>query len=115
LDPNKYALAREDFHKSGGYNQFYFSEVAPARILSPHFAESIKDESSDELMELAQSAAVYGAADLMRHLLGPCKVNVNLTNSWGESLLVLCCKAGHIDILRAGTQMPQITTEMLTP
>ncbi|KAF7553407.1 hypothetical protein G7Z17_g3648 [Cylindrodendrum hubeiense] len=74
--------------------------ILPARIISPDFIASIAIQSNNDLDELARLAAIHGASHLMKHLLQVCNVDSNLTNNWGESLLLLCCKAGHLNVLR---------------
>jgi len=101
LDPDEYSLARKAFHRSGGYNQFYYSSDAPAHLFSPQFIQYLhRSMDMTKLIEFAQLAAIYGADDLMQHLIHACSVSANAINNWGESLLVLCCKAGHLDLLR---------------
>jgi len=49
---------------------------------------------------MAGYAAIYGDAVLMKHLIQDLGVNASFTNCWGESLLVLCCKGGRLDVLK---------------
>jgi len=62
---------------------------------------------------MAGYAAIYGDAVLMKHLIQDLGVNASFTNCWGESLLVLCCKGGRLDVLKlldeAGPPLPRKT------
>ncbi len=98
LDPVAFRDARREFHKAGGYNQFFYSKDPPAFINSDEFVQAL--DASGDLSVLAQAAAIYGDSALLEHLIHSHGVDVNLTNQYGESLLVLACKAGHLDVLR---------------
>jgi hypothetical protein len=103
LDSDLWAEAREHFHRSGGYNQYFYPQQPPEYIRSSEFIASLDLEyykaKGTELNTLAESAAIYGDAVLIRHLIENLGVNPSLTNRWGETLLVLCCKGGHLNIL----------------
>lgn len=104
IERGEYLEARVQFHRSGGYNQYFYHRDPPEYIMSTDFPSSLvldhyRDRAED-LNALAESAAIYGDARLMKHLLQKLNVDPALTNRWGESLLVLCCKGGHLDVLK---------------
>jgi hypothetical protein len=102
LDEAGFKDARLQFHKSGGFNQYFYDKHPPAFINSADFLSSVTvdqyPENSDELLGLASAAAIYGNSMLMART-PELKVNPNFTNQWGESLVVLACKGGHLDVL----------------
>lgn len=97
LDPSQMEEARTAFHEAGGYNQFFHAQEPPSCIHSAEFRGSISGRQ-DGLENLAQAAATYGDAPLLRKLVGDFGVDPNLTNEMGEPLLLLCCKAGHLKV-----------------
>lgn len=99
LDLESFHAARAAFHRAGGYNQFFYSQDPPPWIHSAEFVQSVTRES--DLQAFAQAAVIYGDITLLRNLLRVHELCPSLTNKWGESLLLLCCKAGHLDILKA--------------
>lgn len=102
LDMGEFETARAEFHKAGGYNQFFYSSCPPPYIHSAEFAKSLvcNAELLHNPEELARSAAIYGDAALLKQLIAMNVVDVDLTTRWGESLTVLACKAGHLNTLR---------------
>jgi hypothetical protein len=105
LHPEQFAEARMEFHRSGGYNQYFYHQKPPGYVGSDEFSTSLDpkyyENKPEELNALAESAAVYGDAILMKHLIQELGLDPTLTNRWGESLVVLCCKGGHLDVLEA--------------
>ena len=69
-------------------------------IDSKAFISSIKSLETEDKTALMVSAAVYGDVALAHFLLQDHTVDVNLVNHSGETPLLLCCKGGHIDLLR---------------
>ena len=104
LEPDQYYEARVQFHRSGGYNQYFYHKEPPDYIQSTDFPSSLVPDyyrdNIEELNTLAESAAIYGDVSLMKHLVRKLNVNPALTNRWGESLLLLCCKGGHLNVLK---------------
>lgn len=98
LSPSTADDARDAFHHAGGYNQFFYPREPPSYIHSAEFAGSLSSQQAD-LSALAQAAAVYGDATLLSRLFA-LGVSPNLTNLEGESLLLLCCKGGHLEVLK---------------
>lgn len=91
--------ARKAFHRAGGYNQFFYAQEPPPYLHSEEFLKSIPSENKD-LEVLARNAAIYGDLALLQRLLGDFKVDPNLVNDMGESLVLFCCKAGHLELLK---------------
>jgi hypothetical protein len=104
LDVQEYQLARQLFHNYGGYNQFFYSRNRPPYIDSEDFRNSISSLNLDadiaNASALLEAAAIYGDAPLAQRLLEVPGVDPNFTNEYGESLVVLCCKGGHLDVLK---------------
>ena len=104
LDPEQYAEARTHFHKSGGFNQYFYANQPPHFIHSKEFAGSLDksfyQDKRGELQAMAEAAAIYGDATLMKTLIQSLDVDPMLQTRWGETLLVLCCKGGHLDVLK---------------
>lgn len=101
INPAELLKARKEFHKAGGYNQFFYSKEPPPFIRSYEFIRALNnDNTTEDLEALVQAATIYGDSTLLKHLFDNRTVNPNLTNGYGESLLVLACKAGHLDVLR---------------
>jgi len=90
-----YIQARQDFHTRGGFNQYFYPNQPPACIGS---SESIGDR--DDVDDLMLNAAIYGDKRLMEACL-TAGGNPNASNEFGESLLLLCCKGGHLDVMEA--------------
>jgi len=95
--------ARQMFHRRGGYNQYFYDNDPPAHIESRPYLVSLMTSRVDvefqHLKALLQSAAIYGDAALAQHLLRDRGMDPNLTTDCGESLLLLCCKGGHVNVL----------------
>jgi len=51
------------------------------------------------MYSLLQSAAIYGGRALAKYLLEHKGADPNFRNQFGESLLLLCSKGGHLDVL----------------
>ena len=104
IDVNEYRLARQQFHAQGGYNQYFHPRDRPSHIGSAEFKQSMSKSSwkpdSEVLSALLQSAVIYGDAPLARELLNRYRMNPNQISHYGETLLVLCCKGGHLDVLK---------------
>ena len=101
--PSDYEAARQEFHTRGGYNQYFYNPQAPAHIKSEEFLGSLKSKAyqpdTEHMAALLQSAAIYGDITLAQYILKSGNVDLNLCSRFGESLLVLCCKGGHMDLL----------------
>lgn len=101
--PRVYEDARKEFHARGGYNQYLYNNQSPPHIKSEEFLGVLQSKvyqpDAEHMANLLQSAVIYGDAALARFIVESGKVDVNLCNRYGESLLVLCCKGGHIDLL----------------
>lgn len=104
LSQTEYESARAAFHKKGGYNQYFFSGDPPAHIGSAEFRHSMSyltvSKDTETVSLLLRSAAIYGDDLLTAHLLQEYSPDPNLSNQFGESLLVLACKGGHIKVLK---------------
>jgi TPR repeat protein len=102
-----YEAARKGFHDRGGYNQYFYDDQPPAHIGSSQFLEMLKlrahQPSAKDMAALLQSAAIYGDTQLAQCILNIGNVDLNMCNQYGESLLVLCSKGGHIDLLRVSS------------
>jgi hypothetical protein len=102
--PSDYLSARKIFHQRGGYNQYFYGSQAPAHIHPEDLVRSLPANELDHykahINALLQSAAIYGDISLAAHLLHNLKADPDVMNEFGESLLLLCCKGGHIDILK---------------
>lgn len=118
LDLEQFAEARMQFHRSGGYNQYFYHQKPPEYVGSDEFSKLLDtryyENNPEELNALAESAAVYGDAILMNHLIQEFGLDPTLTNRWGESLVVLCCKGGHLDVLEACWVFPALRVDFLT-
>ncbi|KAF1830818.1 ankyrin [Decorospora gaudefroyi] len=98
LSASEFGEARAAFHKSGGFNQFFFAQEPPSYIHSGEFIASLTKQHGDT-EALGQAAAVYGDVTLLKRLIEH-GLDPNLVNSWDESLLLLCCKGGHLNVLK---------------
>lgn len=111
--PSDYEAARKQFHVRGGYNQYFYSDQPPAHTGSEEFLGSLKSKiyqpDTKQMAALLQSAAIYGDTALGQYILKNGQVDLNLCNQYGESLLVLCAKGGHIDLLRVSLNNISIT------
>lgn len=98
-----YDSARKMFHRRGGYNQYFYDWEPPPHIRSKQFISSLAASGISmephHLNALLQSTAIYGDVALAKHLVQDQRIDVNLVTRFGESLLLLCCKGGHIDVL----------------
>lgn len=96
--------ARTAFHRKGGYNQYFYGGDPPTHIGSAEFRHSLSrmtvSNEIETVNQLLQSAVIYGDELLTAHLLQQYSQDPNLTNQFGESLLVLACKGGHINVLK---------------
>ncbi|KAJ3548162.1 hypothetical protein NM208_g1145 [Fusarium decemcellulare] len=99
LSPTDFDDARKAFHRAGGFNQFFYPQDPPSYIHSEEFSSGLTKDRSG-LEELAQSAAIYGDVVLLNRLIKDFNLDPDLTNCWGESLVVLCCKGGHVKVLK---------------
>ncbi|KIM82919.1 hypothetical protein PILCRDRAFT_88233 [Piloderma croceum F 1598] len=101
--PSDYENVCKEFHMRGGYNQYFYGNEWPSHINSKEFLEGLQSKTyqpdAGHMADLLQSAAIYGDAALAQFILESGEVDVNLCNQYGESLLVLCCKGGHTDLL----------------
>ena len=93
MDAELYIQARRDFHVRGGYNQYFYPNEPPQYIGS---GESI--EGRDDIDDLLLNAAIYGDRRLMEACI-KAGGDPNACNKYGETLVVLCCKGGHLNIL----------------
>lgn len=104
LSQVEYESARTAFHKKGGYNQYFFGGDPPTHIGSAEFRHSLSSvtvcNDTGTINQLLQSAVIYGDDLLTAQLLLEFSPDPNLTNHFGESLLVLACKGGHIKVLK---------------
>jgi len=102
-NPSVYGDARKEFHARGGYNQYFYNNQSPSHINSDEFLWGLQSKAyqpdAEHMADLLQSAAIYGDAALAKFILESGEVDSNLCNRYGESLLVLCCKGGHMDML----------------
>ena len=107
--PSDCIAARKMFHHRGGYNQYFYGSQPPAHIHSEDFIQSLPasgfNNDDEHVNALLQSAAIYGDISLAAHLLYKANANPNLTNQFGESLLLFCCKGGHIDLLEVSRKL----------
>ena len=111
INRDEYRLARADFHKKGGYNQFFYSRdenglahinSKASRTISPEI-----DQQNDlNTAPLLLSSVIYGDTALLQRLIREEQVDINSVNAYGESLLTLCCKGGHIDTLNVLQAFP---------
>ncbi|KAG8529893.1 uncharacterized protein KY384_005374 [Bacidia gigantensis] len=103
-DSNEYKLARDQFHARGGYNQYFYCHEAPPYIGSAEFRTCMSQTGwspgVEPLSVLLQSAVIYGDALLLHLLLDRHDMDANQTTRHGESLLTLCCKGGHLAVLK---------------
>ena len=104
IDLSEYRLARRQFHAQGGYNQYFHPRNRPYHIGSAEFKHSMSETNwkpeGEALSALLQSAVIYGDAPLTRELLNRYRMDPNQINRHGETLLILCCKGGHLDVLK---------------
>lgn len=104
LSQIEYESARTAFHRQGGYNQYFFGGDPPAHIGSVDFRHSLSymniGQGTETVNQLLHSAVIYGDDLLTAHLLQEYSPDPNLSNQYGESLLVLACKGGHIKVLK---------------
>ena len=104
LDTSECKLARTQFHARGGYNQYFYSPEAPSYIASTEFRDSMSqtgwDLNENPLSVILRSAVIYGDVQLLRKLLELYDLDLNQALNHGESLLILCCKAGHLSTLK---------------
>ena len=103
FNEKEYVQARDAFHRSGGFNQFFYAKESPYYIGSATFRQSLGHElkkSQEELSSIAIAAAVYGDSELLSKIFRVSNLDANLSNAWGETLLVLCCKGGHLHSLK---------------
>jgi hypothetical protein len=105
MDKDLYKQARLDFHARGGYNQYFYPGQPPQYIGLNDFIKSLgsKANENEDISELLQAAAIYGDQRLIETLINKFGGDLNACNEFGESLVVLCCKSGHLDILEACT------------
>ncbi|KAF8535131.1 hypothetical protein BDD12DRAFT_912978 [Trichophaea hybrida] len=103
MDQDLYKQARLDFHARGGYNQYFYSGQRPQYIGSDDFIKSLgsKSKGNEDISDLLQAAVIYGDRRLVETLIKNVGGDLNACNEFGESLVVLCCKSGHLDILEA--------------
>lgn len=106
-----YMAARKCFHRRGGYNQYFYGSEVPAHIGSEEYVSAIHalHLDLDHKMNLLQSAAIYGQVSLAKVLLQDKSIDINMANEAGETLLFLCCKGGHIDLLEVHTYTSCLT------
>lgn len=95
IDADLYIQARQDFHSRGGFNQYFYPNQPPACIGS---GKPI--EGRDDVDDLLLNAAIYGDKELAEACI-QAGGDPNACNEFGESLLVLCCKGGHLGVLEA--------------
>jgi len=112
MSEDDYQEARKIFHHYGGYNQYFYSRQRPTHIGSEEFADSISTLSLNTSVlkthALLESAVVYGDINLTKELLKIPDIDPNCTNDSGESLVVLCCKGGHLEILKVRLKSPDL-------
>ena len=112
--PSDYEAARQEFHARGGYNQYFYNNQSPEHIRSEEFIGKLKSKvylpDDDHMEALFQSAAIYGDTALALFILESGKLDLNVCNRHGESLLTLCCKGGHMDLLRVSFEILYMTT-----
>ncbi|KAA8900914.1 hypothetical protein FN846DRAFT_957648 [Sphaerosporella brunnea] len=107
MDPDLYREARSEFHSRGGYNQFFHSREPPdyidlagatghEHITRLHRSVGLSEDAGAPILT---AAAIHGSCTLIEVLVKDLGCDPNTCNEFGESLLVLCCKAGHIELL----------------
>ena len=103
-NPSVYRSARQMFHQRGGFNQYFYDCEPPAHIGSKQFISALAahgiETEPEHLNALLKSATIYGDVALAQQLVQHEKIDLALTTAFGESLLLLCCKGGHIDVLQ---------------
>ena len=105
IDEDEYRLSRADFHRRGGYNQFFYSRdqngLAHLNSKDSRTTSSEVDRQQDSnTASLLLSSVIYGDTTLLLRLIKEEQIDINVANAYGESLLTLCCKGGHIDTLK---------------
>jgi hypothetical protein len=114
-----YEDACKQFHQRGGYNQYFYDGQPPAHIRSKEFLDGLKlsacgQPNAGHLFALLQSAVIYGDTALAKYILETEKVDLNLCNQYGESLLVLCCKGGHMDLLHVSPNIVSVACRFIS-
>ena len=114
LSQIEFESARSAFHRKGGYNQYFFDGDTPAHIGSVEFRNSLSylniGKDTEIVNQLLQSAVIFGDDLLTAHLLQEYSPDPDLSNQYGESLLVLACKGGNIKVLKVDL-LPSLTTQ----
>lgn len=98
-----YLAAREEFHDRGGYNQYFYDTQPPEYIGSEGYLSTIgqllNGDSKQHMYSLLESAVIYGDGALAKYLLQQKGADPSFRNQLGESLLLLCSKGGHLNVL----------------
>lgn len=104
LDKKELSFAREEFHYRGGFNQFFYSRMPPPYIASEEFRCSMSslelENHPSQSQALLETAVIYGDRLLVERLLQVPGIDTDVLNKYGESLIVLCCKGGHLEVLK---------------
>jgi hypothetical protein len=118
LDPNEFQLSREEFHKRGGFNQYFYPRKIPPEVRYDSARVTLLANSDvtprDNTYDLLEYAVIHGDSAFVKRLLSLRGINPDYTNQYGESLLLLCCKGGHLETLKVYTFVTDVFHHFLT-
>ena len=104
LDPVEFRLSRKEFHENGGFNQYFYPRNIPPEIgyqsARTSFLAGKSPSPQDNVNDLLEYAVIHGDSHFVRKLISVGMIDPDCTNQYGESLVLLCCKGGHLDTLK---------------
>ncbi len=104
LDPHEFQLSRKEFHKRGGFNQYFYPRKIPREVEYDSARVTLLANSDvaprDNMYDLLECAVIHGDSAFVKKLISLPGINPDYTNQYGESLLLLCCKGGHLETLK---------------